>query len=148
MGLSVAERGRRIATFRYVEARLMEIAAAVVQANAAVRDLSGVCLFDEDGVRSFIRPGRGGRHLLAITHALSDSAGLMPEARGVPLERLLPLAYGVVQDLHPERLERDVNAMPAWLPYWVAARSMVTGWTPSASIARPSLTMKPMTRLV
>ena len=28
MGLSVAERGRRIATFRFVEARLMEIAAA------------------------------------------------------------------------------------------------------------------------
>src|SRR5262249_3487199 len=38
--------------------RLLEIAAAVAQANCATRDLTGLCLFDEQSTQSIVRPGR------------------------------------------------------------------------------------------
>ena len=57
-----------------VLARLVEIAAGVVQASAAVKDLTGICLFDEHKVHKLIRPGRGSRHMQTVRRALTDVA--------------------------------------------------------------------------
>lgn len=99
-------------------ARLIEIASAVTQASAAARDLTGLCLFEEDGVRSLVRPARGAPHLLRLTNSLADAADLQPQADKVPLARLLPLAFGALQDLYPEFLELEINSWPIWLPFW------------------------------
>jgi len=99
-------------------ARLVEIAAAVTQANASARDLTGLCLFDEFGVRKMVRPKRGSPHLYQLTNLLADAANLFPRTHHVPLARLLPLACGVLQDLYPDWLEREVNSWPFWLPFW------------------------------
>jgi uncharacterized protein (DUF58 family) len=99
-------------------ARLVEIAAAVTQANAAARDLTGLCLFDENGIRHLVRPRRGSAHLVKIINLLTDAADLFPQTKQAPLARLLPLAYGVLQDLYPDWLNRDVNSWPIWLPFF------------------------------
>jgi uncharacterized protein (DUF58 family) len=99
-------------------ARLVEIAAAVTQANASARDLTGLCLFDEDGIRHLVRPSRGSAHLVKITNLLTDAADLFPQTNQAPLARLLPLAYGVLQDLYPDWLDANVNSWPFWLPFW------------------------------
>ncbi|MGH7186754.1 MAG: DUF58 domain-containing protein, partial [Pseudomonadota bacterium] len=99
-------------------ARLVEIAAAVAQANAAARDLTGLCLFDEERVHAWIRPARGPRHLTKIMDLLADVAALPPTASFTPLHRLLPLAYGLAQDLYPDLLDDDINVFPWWLPLW------------------------------
>lgn len=98
-------------------ARLVEIAATVAQANAARRDLTGLCLFDEQGV-DYHRPGRGARHLVQMMQRLAEAASAMPSARDVPVNRLLPLAYGLAQDIYPEFLEPQNNVFPFWLPLW------------------------------
>ena len=97
--------------------RLVEIVAAVAQASAAARDLTGLCLFDEQGAQ-YVRPVRGARHLVDLMNLLADAAGLSPSAAQVPVERLLPRAYGLAQEVYPEFLQPDVNAMPFWLPFW------------------------------
>ena len=58
-------------------ARLVEIAAAVAQANTGSRDLTGLCLFDERRV-TIVRPARTPRHLVQVLHLLADAAGLAP----------------------------------------------------------------------
>ncbi len=40
--------------------RLIELSAGILQANAGIRDLTGLCLFDEQGFQ-YVRPNRGGR---------------------------------------------------------------------------------------
>jgi uncharacterized protein (DUF58 family) len=97
-------------------ARVLEIASAVVHANAEQRDLTGLCILDEERVRKVWRPGRGRRHVLRLIQALADAADLAPHLALAPLDRLVPLAYGVAQDVYPELLESDVNAFPWWLP--------------------------------
>jgi uncharacterized protein (DUF58 family) len=99
-------------------ARLVEIAATVAQANASARDLTGLCLFDEKSIQHLVRPGRGSGHLVKLTNLLTDAADLFPEVSRMPLARLLPLAYGVLQDLYPDWLDPEVNSWPIWLPYW------------------------------
>ena len=39
--------------------RLVDLAAGILQASASIRDLTGLCLFDEQGVTS-VRPNRSG----------------------------------------------------------------------------------------
>lgn len=99
-------------------ARLVEIAAAVTQANASARDLTGLCLFDETAIRHLVRPSRGSPHLVHLTNLLADAADLFPRTDQVPLARLLPLACGVLQDLYPDWLDGEVNSWPFWLPFW------------------------------
>ncbi len=99
-------------------ARLVEIASAVTQASAAARDLTGLCLFDEAGVRHTVRPARGAPHLLRTTNLLAEAADLYPHTDNVPLARLLPLAYAALQDLYPDWLDLDINSWPIWLPFW------------------------------
>lgn len=98
-------------------ARLVDIASAVSQANAARRDLTGLCLFDELGIQ-YHRPGRGSRHLVQLMQRLAEAASAMPSARDVPVSRLLALAYGLAQDIYPEFLEPQNNVFPFWLPLW------------------------------
>src|SRR5262249_35112364 len=43
-------------------ARLVHLAASLTQANASVRDLTGLCLFDDHSVR-IVRPARTARHV-------------------------------------------------------------------------------------
>ena len=105
--------------------RLVEIAAGVAQANAAERDLTGLCLFDETGVTESVKPGRDAKHLLQMIDRLTDVAGLIPHSPQASVRSLLPVAYGLVQDLYPDWLDADVNRFPWWLPFW----SPQPGWT-------------------
>lgn len=100
--------------------RLVEVAAAVAQANAAERDLTGLCLFDERSVRTLLRPGRGPRHGLKLIGALTEAACLLPAVAETPLPDLIRFAYGLAQDCYPDLLERDVNRVPFWLAWWAA----------------------------
>jgi uncharacterized protein (DUF58 family) len=97
--------------------RLVEITAAVAQASSGARDLTGLCLFDERGA-THVRPARGPRHLVALMNLLADAAGLSPSPVAGPVERLLPRAYALAQEVYPEFLRPDVNVMPVWLPWW------------------------------
>src|SRR5439155_748155 len=99
-------------------ARLVEIASAVAQANTAARDLTGLCLFDEKGVR-ITRPARTRRHLVRLFNELADAAGLAPATGSVNVEGLLPLAYSFAEEVYPELLARGVNRVPWWLPMFV-----------------------------
>jgi len=98
--------------------RLVEITAGVLQRNASERDLTGLCLFDENSVFRVIKPGRGPRHMMRVLGVLTDVAGLVPSTPRTRVRDLVPIAYGLVQDVYPEGLEREVNFIPAWLPFW------------------------------
>lgn len=110
--------------------RLVEVAAGVAQANTAERDLTGLCLFDEQGVARTIRPGRGARHLWQMLDVLTEAASLMPEVKETVLAELLPYGYGLAQDVYPDLLRSDVNALPWWLPIWAPQ--------PLANVPRPA----------
>jgi uncharacterized protein (DUF58 family) len=98
-------------------ARLVEVVAAVAQANTRARDLTGLCLFDEE-TTSYVKPARSPRHLVQLHTTLADVAGLAPTTGEMPVARLLPLAYGLAQEVYPHLLESDVNHFPWWLPFW------------------------------
>lgn len=98
--------------------RLVRIASAVAQASAGARDLPGLCLFDEHGVK-ILRPARSRRHLIQMFSLLADAAGLPAAPVEGPPELLLPLAYALAEEIYPEALLNDVNQVPAWLPWFV-----------------------------
>jgi uncharacterized protein (DUF58 family) len=106
--------------------RLVEIAAAVLHANASERDLTGLGFFDETGVRDYVKPGRGSSHVLRLLSKLTDVAGLIAAPPHATMRDLLPTAYGLAQDLYPEWLDRDVNHFPAWLPFWAPQPTWTT----------------------
>jgi uncharacterized protein (DUF58 family) len=97
-------------------ARLSEISACVAQASAAARDLTGLCLFDEERT-TYVRPARGGRHLIQLFNLLADAAGKPPSSGEARFRPLLRLAYGLAQELYPQQMAPDVNASPWWLPW-------------------------------
>jgi uncharacterized protein (DUF58 family) len=97
--------------------RLVEIAAGVAQAGARTRDLVGLCLFDERGVK-YVRPARGPRHRARLANVLADAGSLLPEGVDVPVDRLLATAMGLTREVYPELMRPEVNAMPWWLPWW------------------------------
>lgn len=97
-------------------AQLVQIAAAVAQANSSTRDMTGLCLFDDVGAQ-VIRPARTARHLAHLLNVLADTAGLAAATGHAPVEHLLPSAYAVAQGIYPDLLSKDVNAVPAWLPW-------------------------------
>jgi uncharacterized protein (DUF58 family) len=130
-----ASQGTRIGPVgRTALGRLVEIAAGVAQANSAERDLTGLCLFDEEAVRVTQRPGRGSTHAARMLDALTEAASLMPIARGVPIGDLVTFAYGLAQDLYPDWLLDDVNHFPIWLPMWSPQ--------PNWSIPKPPLLVR------
>jgi uncharacterized protein (DUF58 family) len=98
-------------------ARLVEIAAAVAQANTGKRDLTGLVLFDEQHVR-LVRPARSPRHLVQVLHLLADAAGLVPTTGEASLRDLLPLAYAFAEEVYPPLLRPDINEAPFWLRWF------------------------------
>jgi uncharacterized protein (DUF58 family) len=113
--------------------RLVEIAAGIAQANISARDLTGLWLFDRNGVTRQIKAGRGGKHFLQMLGILTDVAGLTPCSPRVTVRELLPVAYGLAQDVYPEWLDRDWNHFPVWLPLW----SPQPRWTIPRGAPRP-----------
>ncbi len=98
-------------------ARLVEIAAAVAQANSGSRDLTGLCLFDDRQV-SLVRPARTPRHLVEVLHRLTDAAGLAPTTGQAQVADLLPMAYALAREVYPDLLRQEINHFPFWLPWW------------------------------
>ena len=86
--------------------RVLAIASAVVHANAEQRDLTGLAMVDEHAVRAVYKPERGRRHVHRLIQRLADAADLAPVTDYAPLARLVPLAYGLAQDVYPELLDR------------------------------------------
>ena len=119
--------------------RLVEIAAGIAQANVSERDLTGLCLFDETGVRSQIKAGRGAKHFLQMVSLLTDVAGLTPCSPKALVRELLPAAYGLAQDVYPEWLDRDWNHYPSWLPLW----SPQPNWTIPRGAPRDAFRLAP-----
>jgi uncharacterized protein (DUF58 family) len=111
-------------------ARLVEIAAAVTQANTGKRDLTGLCLFDEEHVQ-IIRPARTPRHLVEVLHGLADTAGLVPTTGQADVRDLVPLAHAFAEEVYPQLLRADVNNSPFWLRWF--------GTRPPWSARRPGL---------
>jgi hypothetical protein len=93
--------------------RLTEIASAVVQASASIRDLAGLCLFDEHGTTS-VKPDRSGPHLTQMLQMLADAAGLAPNVVRADPEALLPLAFAFAQEVYPDQMRPGVNVFPLW----------------------------------
>jgi uncharacterized protein (DUF58 family) len=97
-------------------ARLVNIAAAIAQANTSNRDLTGLCTVSETET-TWTRPARTQRHLAELTRQLTDVAGLAPSAGQARVENLLPIAYSFAQEVYPYLLAPDLNHVPAWLPW-------------------------------
>jgi uncharacterized protein (DUF58 family) len=97
--------------------RLIDVAAGVLQANAGIRDLTGLCLFDEQGVQS-VPPERGGTHRTTCLRMLAEAAARMPGRQHVNPDHLLPLAYSFAAEVYPELLRPAVNAVP-WAMTWM-----------------------------
>jgi uncharacterized protein (DUF58 family) len=99
--------------------RLIQLAAGILQANKTVRDLTGLCLCDEFGLKVF-RPGRTGTHHNEMLEALADAGGLAPAVGRADPDALLPTAYALAEEAYPDLLRADVNAMPWWLTWFIA----------------------------
>jgi uncharacterized protein (DUF58 family) len=93
--------------------RLVEIAAAALQANSDVRDLTGLCLFDEYDSK-MVRPDRSPVHVTRMLQTLADAAALAPAAAGVDPDLLIPLAYAFARRVYPQLMRPAVNDMPFW----------------------------------
>jgi uncharacterized protein (DUF58 family) len=101
-------------------ARLVEIASATAYAQSENRDLIGLCLFDETGVQTAIRPGRGRKFLLRLLSVLADVTDLPPAGSTAPPDMLLSYAYGLALDLYPDRMDAGVNHCPwHWPRFWL-----------------------------
>jgi uncharacterized protein (DUF58 family) len=109
-------------------ARLVDIAAAVAQATAASRDLTGLCLFDEKAVLRYIRPARGSRHLIELLNVLADAAALAPASGQAKLTNLLPRAYAFAQQVYPDLLRDEINQVPPEIPWSWPAHSSAASW--------------------
>ena len=93
--------------------RLVEIAAAALQANSDVRDLTGLCLFDEYNSKMF-RPDRSPVHVTRLLQTLADAAALAPAAAEVEPDPLISLAYAFARQVYPQLMRPAVNDMPFW----------------------------------
>jgi uncharacterized protein (DUF58 family) len=109
-------------------ARLVEISAAVAQANAGARDLTGICLFDEQGVTQYSRPARGSRCLVQLLNVLADAAGLAPATGEGRVDALLPLAYSLAREVYPYLLRPDRNQIPSWSAWFWPAPTYTDRW--------------------
>jgi uncharacterized protein (DUF58 family) len=93
--------------------RLLDVSAGVLQASHAIRDLTGLCLFDEHGVTA-VRPDRTGSHLTQMLQMLADAAALGPKAARVDPGRLAELANAFAEQVYPELMRPRVNALTFW----------------------------------
>jgi uncharacterized protein (DUF58 family) len=110
--------------------RLVELAAGIAQANSGGRDLTGLCLVDEQR-RTYIRPARGARHLVKLLRLLANVAALPPPTGPARVATLTPLAHAFALEVYPDLLRPDINHVPIWLP-WLWPQ-------PASTIRAPSL---------
>ena len=99
-------------------ARFAGVAAAVVQAAAANRDLVGLTVVT-DAAMTVTPPARTKVHVLKLLHALTAAAAELPAALDLDAEVAARHALPVAQELYPDRLDRGVNALPFglfWMP--------------------------------
>src|SRR5205085_6459441 len=89
-------------------ARLVEIAAAVAQANTSMRDLTGLCFFDETATQ-ITRPARTARHLAGLMNALADTANLPPTRGLADIEGLMRLGVAFAEETYPQLMDDAVN---------------------------------------
>src|SRR5579884_344851 len=97
--------------------RLIDIAAGVLQANASIRDLTGLCLFDEHG-SEHVAPDRGSVHRTECLRRLAAAAARLSDQQTVSPDPLLPLAYSFAAEVYPELLRSVVNSVP-WTMRWM-----------------------------
>lgn len=98
--------------------RLVDLAGGVLQGATTVRDLTGLCLFDEVGFQA-VRPARTSNHRLRLMRLLGEAAARGPVAAHADPEVLLPVAYALAREVYPDLLRPEVNAMPAWMVWLV-----------------------------
>ncbi|HEY7327323.1 MAG TPA: DUF58 domain-containing protein [Gemmataceae bacterium] len=96
--------------------RLIDIAAGVLQANASIRDLTGLCLFDEHGFQH-VAPDRGSVHRAECLRLLAAAAARMPDQQCANPDHLLPLAYSFAAEVYPELLRPAVNSVPLMMTW-------------------------------
>jgi uncharacterized protein (DUF58 family) len=97
--------------------RLVEIAAAVLQANADVRDLTGLCLFDDHEAR-MTRPDRSPAHVTQLLQTLADAAALSPASARTDPDHLIPVAYAFAREVYPHLVSDGVNGLPFLQEWW------------------------------
>jgi uncharacterized protein (DUF58 family) len=100
--------------------RLVEIAAAALQANSEVRDLTGLCLFDDYDSKMF-RPDRTPAHVTRLLQTLAAAAALAPAVAGVDPDKLIPLAYAFARQVYPQLMRPAVNDIPFWQEWFDSA---------------------------
>src|SRR5205814_17165 len=105
-------------------------------ANTSMRDLTGLCLFDETAVK-LMRPARTARHLAELMNELADAAGLPPSRGTADIEGLMRLGVAFAEETYPQLMDESVNRTPWWLargwPSW-RHRSMQRSWGGWASL--------------
>jgi uncharacterized protein (DUF58 family) len=97
--------------------RLIDIAAAVLQANADVHDLTGLCLFDEHRSKT-IRPDRSPVHVTQVLQTLADAAALTPASARTDPDHLIPAAYAFAREVYPHLMRDCVNGLPFLQEWW------------------------------
>ena len=93
--------------------RLVEIAAAVLQANAGVRDLTGLCLFDDHESKTTC-PDRSPAHVTQALQTLADAAALPPATARIDPDHLIPIACAFAREVYPHLMRPAVNDVPFW----------------------------------
>jgi uncharacterized protein (DUF58 family) len=99
--------------------RLVELAAGVIRSSASIRDLTGLCLFDEQSSR-VVRPERTATHRNRLLGLLAEATALSPVAARANPDELTPIAAALAQEVYPDLLRDEVNRMPGWLAWLVA----------------------------
>jgi uncharacterized protein (DUF58 family) len=98
--------------------RLVELAAGVLEVNTAARDLTGLCLFDEQA-STVLPPARGRTQHNRVLQRLAEAAALAPAAGRIDPDALQGPAYDLAAAVYPDLLRPEVNAMPLWLTWLV-----------------------------
>ena len=92
-------------------ARLVEIAAALLNANHRSRDPTGLTLVGDTDIERVVRPARGRRAYFELLHLLVEVADAPPRHAG-ELDDLVNAGMGLAHDLYPDQLDPEVNSAP------------------------------------
>jgi uncharacterized protein (DUF58 family) len=95
---------------------MVELTAMVVQANTRSRDLTGLCLFDENAA-DYVAPARDSAHVSKTLNVLADAAAQFPHSASAPPDELLNLAFAYVNEVKPDLLHSKTNKIPLLLPW-------------------------------
>jgi hypothetical protein len=106
--------------------QLAGIGAALSQAAVKNRDLVGLCVFDDQGVK--VTPAkRTTTHVIRLLRSYAEAAALLPEQPQTNLDLLTAAALPVANDLYPELMTKEVNSRP-WRLFWRPLSDSKWGW--------------------